>query len=332
MRRCAGKHRVRDALGAAGLPNPRYAIVDTWPAALGAAGDVVGFPLVAKPVDLNAGTSVRLVHDDAHLKDAFRDIVAMEHNTRGQACAGLVLLEEVLVGAEVSVEAVTTAGRTTVIGVTDKTVTGPPAYVESGHMFPAALAPAELVMVEGFVADVLAAVGFTHGVSHTEVMLTADGPRLVEMNPRQGGGYIFDLVHLVTGTHPLGLVVDLALGRTPAVGTAASPLRTAAVPGGSAAVAFVMSPEAGSVIAVDGLDRLRADPAVRRATLPLPVTAPRPLDNECYLGHVLVTDPGGDGARRRVEDLVGSLRLHLAGGTGSRCVSPLGFPSGLIAP
>jgi argininosuccinate lyase len=330
MRRCAHKHRVRAALDAARLPNPRYAVADTWPAALDAAHELVGFPLVAKPVDLNAGTSVRLVPDEANLKDSFREITAMVHNTRDQPCAGLVLLEEVLTGVEVSVEAVTVDGATTVIGITDKSVTGPPAYVESGHMFPAALAPNARAEVESFVAAALDAVGFTHGVSHTEVMLTADGPRLVEINPRQGGGYIFDLVELVTGTNPLRLVIDLALGRPAEVGTVASPLPGAAIPGGSAAVAFVMSPVAGEVLAVDGLDSVARSPDVHRLVLPLPAAAARPLDNECYLGHVVVTDAHGSGARRRVEDVMGSLRLHL-GATGEhRVVAPLGFPSGFV--
>ena len=97
---------------------------------------------MAKPVDLNAGTSVRRVDEEAHLKDAWRrDHRPSTRNTRGQALAGVVLLEEVLTGLEVSVEAVTIDGRTTVIGVTDKSLAGPPAFVESAHMFPAALPP-----------------------------------------------------------------------------------------------------------------------------------------------------------------------------------------------
>jgi biotin carboxylase len=327
MHRAVRKHRVRAALDAAGVPNARHAVAATWPAALDAAARL-GYPLVAKPVDLNAGTSVRLVDDDAHLKDAFREIVALARNTRGQSLEQVVLLEEVLAGTEVSVEAVTVGGCTTVVGITDKSVVGPPAFVESGHMFPAALAPAVAAQVERYVVDVLAAIGLTHGLSHTEVMVTAGGPRLVEVNPRQGGGYIFDLVRLVTGTNPLRLLVDLALGDAPQIGTASRPLPSAAAPGGSAAVMFVMSPRAGEVVAVDGIDRLGADPRVRRWTLPVPATAVRPLDNEAYLGHVLTVDPAGPGARAHVERAVGSLRLRLADGTAP---APLGVPSGLVA-
>jgi argininosuccinate lyase len=181
-------------------------------------------------------------------------------------------------------------------------------------MFPAALPDDVAAEAAAFATSAIEAVGITHGLTHTEVMLTAAGPRLVELNPRQGGGYIFDLVHLVSGTHPLSVLVDLALGRPPALGTAAAPLASAAVPGGSAAVAFVMAPRPGRVVAVDGLERLAADPRVHRWTLPVPVTATRPVDNEAYLGHVVVTDPAGTGARAHAERLVASLRLRFDDG------------------
>jgi argininosuccinate lyase len=313
MHTATRKHLVRAALDRAGIPNPRYAVAAGWDEARVAAA-AVGYPLVAKPVDLNSGTSVRLVADEAGLKDAVLDIRGLRTNTRGQPLHRLVLLEEAMAGAEVSVEAVTCAGRTTVLGITDKTVTGPPAFVEAVHMVPAELSSADAAAAEALVVDTLAAVGFTHGLSHTEVMLTADGPRVVELNPRQGGGYIFDLVELVTGTHPLDVLVDLALGRSPTPGTVAAP-RPGAVPTvGSAAVGFVISPEAGTVARVEGVDRLDANLGIVRWELPTPAVAPSPVDNEAYLGHVVAVDPHGRAARRLVEAALASLRLVTADG------------------
>lgn len=325
MHAAARKHIVRGALDRAGVPNPAFAVAATWSGAQTAAARL-GLPLVAKPVDLNAGTSVRLVTDEGELKDAFWEVRGREHNTRGQRLQRLLLLEEVLEGVEVSVEAVTVEGRTTVIGITDKSVAGSPAFVESGHMFPARLDRRSAAQVETFVTAVLAAIGFTHGVSHTEVIVTDRGPRLVEVNPRQGGGHIFDLVELVTGTNTLTATVELALGHTPNLGRAGAPLASATVPGGSAAVVFVVSPRPGTVERVSGLDRLAGDPRVLTWTLPTPVEASRPVDNEAYLGRVVTVDPQGDRARAHAEELVAGLRLHFADGTEA---APLGVPSGV---
>lgn len=325
MQGATRKHLVRAALDRAGLPNPAFAVAATWTGATTAASRL-GLPLVAKPVDLNAGTSVRLVTGEADLKDAFWEVRGREHNTRGQPLQRLLLLEQVMSGTEVSVEAVTVDGRTTVIGITDKSVTGPPAFVESGHMFPARLDAATAADVEAFVITALAAIGFTHGVSHTEVMVTAAGPRLVEINPRQGGGHIFDLVELVTGTNTLAAAVDLALGQAPRLGRPDAPLDTATVPGGSAAVFFVVSPRPGRVERVSGLEGVAGDPRVLTCALPTPVEATAPDDNEAYLGRVVTVDATGDRARAHAEDVVGRLRLHFADGT---TATPLGVPSGL---
>lgn len=327
MHTATRKHLVRAALDRAGLANPAFAVASSWEAAVEAAGNL-GYPLVAKPVDLNAGTAVQRVDDEATLKDAFWEVTGAERNTRRQLRERVVLLEELLDGPELSVEAVTLNGETTILGITDKSVTAPPAFVESGHMFPAQLPAAVERTVESFVRQALEAVGYTHGLSHTEVMLTADGPRIVEINPRQAGGYLFDLIRLVTGTHPLELLVDISLGHTPPIGTAAAPLITAHPRATSAAIFFVLSPEEGVVQTVDGIERLDQDPDVLRYTLPVPARVQRARSNDAYLGHVLTVDPDGRGARAKAEDAVGGLTLRLRNGAS---LPPMGVPSGLPA-
>jgi len=318
------KHRVRDALTAAGLPNPRYALASGPEQATRAAAEL-GYPLVAKPVDLNSGTLVRRVDDDATLIATAEAIAAQRSNTRGQHLRGAILVEELMSGPEVSVEAVTAAGVTTVLGVTDKSVTGAPSFVESGHMFPADLPPDITRQLGELVVAALDAIGYDHGLSHTEIMLTPHGPRIVEINPRQGGNYIFDLVRHVTGSSVLHTMVDLALGQRP------RPVERPAVPGGlSAAVYFVLSPRDGDLVAVHGLDHLTTDDRVLRCCVDAVVPGPvhRARDNEDYLGHVLAVDPAGPGARRHAERAVAGLRLEFAD---NATVAPLG-PSALGRP
>nr|WP_246211049.1 ATP-grasp domain-containing protein [Phytoactinopolyspora alkaliphila] len=330
MRRATQKHLVRVALDEAGLPNPAFAVAADWNHAR-AAADRIGMPVIAKPVDLNAGTAVERIRDEAALKDAFWCVNGVESNTRGQPLRRLLLVEEELSGEEVSVEALTFEGATTIIGITDKSVTAPPACVEAGHMFPARLAPRVARQVEAFAADALDAIGFTHGLSHIEIMITADGPRLIEVNPRQAGGYIFDLVHLVTGTHPLQMLVELALGRMPDLSGASEPGLSSALvparqaPAASAAVVFVMSPRDGVLERVSGVESLDADPRVLRWEIPTPAAARRPRDNDAYLGHIVTVDPAGPAARARAEAVVGALRLHFRDGD---VVRPLGVALG----
>ncbi|MFH8567257.1 ATP-grasp domain-containing protein [Streptomyces sp. NPDC017993] len=222
------KDRTRRALEAAGLPGPRFAVCDGFPAAAVAAQEV-GYPLVFKPVDLCAGMFVRRIDDEAQLAEAHRAVDAFPVNARGQLRSPAVLLEELLDGPEVSVETVSFGGVTRAVGVTDKSVGGAPAFIETGHMFPAGLGSQETAAAVDTALAAVAGLGLDQVVAHTEIKLTTAGPRVVEVNPRPAGNRITELVRHVTGIDLAGACVDLALGREPDLATRATGVRSAAI-------------------------------------------------------------------------------------------------------
>jgi argininosuccinate lyase len=306
LRTATRKHRMRQVLAARGVPDVPFAVAATWEQAHKAAADL-GYPLVVKPVDMNSGTGVCKVADEAGLAVAFAEATTPERNTRDQPLERLALLERVVEGPEYSVESVTWDGVTRVLGVTAKSVAEPgveagSGFVEAGHLFPAPLGPDDRAAIERHVVAVLDAVGLTHGISHTEVRLTAAGPRLIELNPRQGGGYIFELVRLVTGFNPLQVLVDLALGREPVPGSAVA---------ASAAVTFLLPPSDGVVREVRGAERLADDDRVLGHELPSAGREVRPGDNNERIGHVLVADPTGHRAKAWADHLVAALDVRV---------------------
>jgi argininosuccinate lyase len=304
LRTATRKHLVRQALTAGGVPDVPFAVAATWDQAHKAAADL-GYPLVVKPVDMNSGTGVRKVVDEVGLAVAFAEATTPERNTRDQPLERLALLERILEGPEYSVESVTRDGVTRVLGITAKSVAEPgveagSGFVESGHLFPAPLAQDERDEIERHVVAVLGAVGLTQGISHTEVRVTAAGPRLIELNPRQGGGYIFELVRLVTGFNPLQVLVDLALGREPVPGPAVA---------SSAAVTFLLPASDGVVREVRGAQRLAEDDRVLSHETPSAGRVVRPGDNNERIGHVLVVDPSGGEAKAWSDELAASLDI-----------------------
>lgn len=306
------KHLVREALQQGGLPNPRFEVTRSWHETREAASRV-GYPLVLKPSDLASSAFVRLVQDETQLREAFEALERFPQNFRQQEREPLWLLEEFMGGEEVSVEACTFRGDTTIVGITDKSLTGHPYFIEDGHMFPAALDADTTRAVHELVRDALEAVGFDHGISHTEVKLTPQGPRIVEINPRLGGNYIAELVERATGIDLLAAQVDLALGRLPDL--ARKPTGVA-----SAAIKFVVPPRGGRLEAMPGRETLRNAAHVVRWDLEDATgkdIAP-PVDNACYLGHVVAVDPNGLDARRHAEQAVGHIGFSFASpGSGS---------------
>jgi biotin carboxylase len=236
------------------------------------------------------------VDNDDDLRATCAAIASFRHNFRGQHREPTVLLEEWLTGDEFSVEAITQGGRTTILGVTDKVVARAPYFIEVGHQFPAELNEAGGAAVHAYVTQCLAAIGFDEGVSHTEVKLTPSGPRLIEINPRPGGNYIVDLVRHVTGIDQLEQQLAAALGEpyTP------RPVATLAT---SAASALLIPGNAGVVTSITGVDEARVTPGLQCLELfaKPPFDVEEPVDNGCYLGMLLVTDPSGMSAGARAQ-------------------------------
>ncbi|MFF7160642.1 ATP-grasp domain-containing protein [Streptomyces sp. NPDC008086] len=298
------KDATRRVLADAGLPGPRFAVHEEW-ADLARAAKEIGYPLVAKPVDLCAGMYVRRVDDEAQLADLVRDLADFPVNARGQRRTPAVLLEELLDGPEVSVETVSYAGAVHMVGVTDKSIGGAPAFIETGHMFPAALPLADLDAAEQTALGALKALGLTDGVvAHTEIKLTSAGPRVVEVNPRPAGNRITELVRHVTGIDLAAAFVDVALGRRPDLRRTDTGLR-------SAAVGFLVPDRAGTLEALDA-GRLADGPGVLEVQLAEPGKAVKAAgSNNEYLGHVMAGDPDGPGARDCVESMLAGLRAGM---------------------
>jgi argininosuccinate lyase len=299
------KHRVRRALDEAGIPNVRHALTRGWEATRDAAR-ALGYPLVSKPTDLASSAHVRRVGDERELRDAFAALERFERNFRDQARDRQVLLEEYLEGPEVSVEACTIDGQTVVFGITDKGVTGAPFFVEDSHMFPAALEPGVARALDDYARRVLAAVGHDRGFAHLEVKLTTAGPRLVELNPRLPGNYIVELVQRVTGLDLLAATIELSLGRSPSLAAGSGSAR-------SAAIQFIIPPSGGVLRAILGVESLARDPHIARHEVDATPGSrvAEPVDNGCYLGHVVAIDPDGLSARRFAEAAVRRLEVVL---------------------
>ncbi|MFF2779381.1 ATP-grasp domain-containing protein [Streptomyces sp. NPDC058052] len=295
------KDLTRRTLAAAGVAGPRYALCEGAGEAAAAAREI-GYPLVVKPVDLCAGMLVRAVRDEHELERACQDLADFPVNARGQDRHPAVLLEELLQGPEVSVETVTTGGTTHVVGVTDKSIGGAPAFIETGHMFPAGIEETAAAEAAATARHAVQALGLDQVVCHTELKLTPDGPRVVEVNPRPAGNRITELVRHVTGVDLAVACVDVALGRAPDLAPRPTGVR-------SAAIAFLLPDTDGVLAAIDGADAVRDRAEVLELTLAAPGRAVHPAtSNNAYLGHVMTADTDGPGARAAAERLLAGLR------------------------
>jgi biotin carboxylase len=116
-------------------------------------------------------------------------------------------------------------GKHRLLGVHDKLFFPPPSFAIRGGCF-TPNGP-ELADIEAYVFRVLDVVGFDWGATHIELMMTAEGPRLIEINPRLVGAWMPRLVGLALGRSIHADLIDVHLGRWPDASPLAAPARIA---------------------------------------------------------------------------------------------------------
>lgn len=184
VRACRDKSRGRQLSAAAGVPIPRFVLAATPEEA--AAADV-GFPCVVKPLDDSGSYGVKLCANAQEVADHAKALLAWTHNEVGQPKLPSVLVEEYMHGREISVEVIVADSRARVVAMTDKVLLDPPVFYEIGHTVPASLDPQAEAACREVAVQALEAIGYDFGAAHVELMITDDGPRLVEVNCRARG-------------------------------------------------------------------------------------------------------------------------------------------------
>jgi biotin carboxylase len=220
VRRCRDKLGTRTALAARGLPQPAFEPVSDLAGAL-AAADAIGYPVVLKPRAAGGSQGVVLVCDRAELADQFPATagVPMPHTPRFDQP---VLVEEYLDAHEVSVDSAVYHGMVTPVFVARKEVGFAPYFEETGHLVSGR---DPLLDDPGFgrlLARIHAALDYTDGWTHSELRLTPDGARLIEVNGRLGGDLIPYLGLRASGIDPGLAAAAIACGKPPPLSPSAA--------------------------------------------------------------------------------------------------------------
>ena len=212
--RCRNKQRSRATLTAAGVPQPRFAVAYTRAEARAAARGA-GYPVVLKPRGMGASIGVVRADSVQELDAAFAVAERASHEGSPDYAGG-VLVEEMLLGPEISVDgAVLADGSYRPFFVARKRIGAKPYFEEIGHTVSAS----DPLLRDPALLEVLVAahraLGLGCGITHTEAILTARGPVIVEVNARLGGDLIPWLGKLATGIDPAHAAVALATGAPP---------------------------------------------------------------------------------------------------------------------
>lgn len=251
--KATNKARMRQVLKEAGVPIPRFfKVSDKYEYNI--AINKFSMPVIVKPAD-NSGSrgiyKITDLSDEKQIDEAYNYSKQYSRN-------GDIVVEEYMSGPEVSVETLTIDGECHVIQITDKITTGAPHFVEMGHTQPTRLPDNISVKIAEVAKAANKAVGITNGPSHTEIIVTSEGPKIVELGARLGGDCITThLVPLSTGVDMVECCIRIALGEKPDIISRFSR--------GSAIRYFESN--VGRILAIDGLEDARKIPGVQQVSI-----------------------------------------------------------------
>ena len=225
------KQRQRERLAAAGIPQPRLL-------------DEPRVPCVVKAPDRQGQRGLTLVRHEDELPAAIATARAASRNDT-------FIAEEYVEGPEVTVNAVSVDGIFHPLTVTDRLTAEPPAFgVALAHAWPAKLSVETTQALIDAARAAAGALGIRNGPTYTQLRVGQDGPRVVELAARLGGGHDAELCELATGISLNDLALDFALGKD------ASVVSTQSLAGGGC-VLFLVAPE-GELRSVEGLEEAAA--------------------------------------------------------------------------
>lgn len=262
-RRLEDKLYQREALRAAGLPTPRTVALPEGAdrETVERLGASISYPAVLKPRRASGSWHTFSVASVGALGEIWDELEFDEPVA--------LLVEEYLPdgpgmpgGFEadyVSVETVVEAGKMTHLAITGRFPLAPP-FRETGFFIPATIAPDQQPEILDLAGETLRALGLEVGCAHTEIKLTAEGLRVIEVNGRIGGG-VPDMLRLATGVDIVKLAMRAALGLS---GDIDGLPATSGV-----AYRFFYQPPASAIrlTSIDGLDRLKGLPGVESVYL-----------------------------------------------------------------
>jgi biotin carboxylase len=219
--RAVSKQKQRELLTSAGVPQPSWHIVSE-------PEDGLPVPSVVKAPDRQGQKGLTLVRSEEELPTAISR--AIEESRSGAA-----IVEQVVDGPEVTVNAFSLRGEFHPLTVTDRLTAEPPAFgVALAHVWPSEAGGEAAGVAEAAVR----ALGIENGPTYTQLRIGPDGPQVIEVAARLGGGHDAELCKLALGVDLNGLALHAALGEP--IGSAA--LRAEPQVGG-AVVRFLVPPK-----------------------------------------------------------------------------------------
>jgi biotin carboxylase len=210
------KFNVRQRLQSLGVVQPAFALATTnEEVKMGI--DALGIPILIKPSDGYGSQNILALETPGDLElagSALENLlpIATDYGL-GVRGNDRLIIERYMRGTLMGCDVCTLNGKHILLGINEKVMFKPPSFAIRGGCFMPNKGGLEAL--ESYLFGILDAVEFDCGASHIEIMVTEEGPRLVEINPRLVGAKIPRLIGYSLNCSLHEAIINLHLGIWP---------------------------------------------------------------------------------------------------------------------
>ena len=235
------KALMRKRFAEKGLPSPKFRTSTNLQGVRNSI-QILGLPVVIKPIDNAGSRGVSKISSIMEIENAF--LHAFENSREGE-----VIIEEFMEGIECTIEGMTYNGKTEILAISQKKKPEGHYRVATDLTYPPDF-PLEIINeIEKITKLAISAIGINMGPTHSEVIVTTDGPKLVEVAARGGGFDVFTkVVPIVSGVDTIGETIKMSLGINPDI----SPKHSRSV------VLRFFAPPSGILKGIEGIDEAKS--------------------------------------------------------------------------
>ncbi|ELQ9311463.1 ATP-grasp domain-containing protein [Serratia marcescens] len=201
VKRTIDKYYMRMHLEVNNFPTVNFERVANFSSLYGALVRV-GFPAILKPLSGEASRDIYFINDEQTYHQLFGSI----ENKFDEE----FLVESFVCGDEYSIEAVSYEGQHYILAVTKKFKNDN--FIEIGHVLPAPISSSLEMEIHEYIRKFLTVMQFNNCPSHTEIIMSENGPVVIESHTRPGGDNIYRLLEFSTGISLMNLVAKISSG------------------------------------------------------------------------------------------------------------------------
>ena len=207
------KFNVRQKLKEHGIEQPDFELATTNDE-IKQSIEKIGLPVLLKPSDGYGSQNIlSLVNlDDLEMaRETLANLLPISTDYGlGVRSNDRLLIERYMQGTLIGCDTLTLNGKHHLLGVNEKLMFNPPSFAIRGGCFMPN--KGEWNALEDYLCRILNSVGYDCGATHIEIMLTSEGFRLVEINPRLVGAKIARLMSYSLNKSAHELLIDVHLG------------------------------------------------------------------------------------------------------------------------